>query len=344
MKRKIENEEEPASKRAKRTSTEDRAKTKRINSSTFPAVFEQSRGKKQYQQDRVLIYDEVDFGDQLKGKWNIYCVFDGHGGHNVSQWLKENFKDILVKHLKEEIKDDPTGKQREARVKKGILESIKDAEAQLMNHEGLSDGSTAVICLLDGTTNTVTTANLGDSRAILARMPKKEGSGVKAIQLSQDHTAGAESEKKRIAKAGGLVFDGRVQLKREVKEIQVKTGDSIATMTLTENRSLEVSRSFGDRDYKGAGVIAIPYMSKFTIIPGRDKFLLLACDGLFEEWKNKEVVEFVYDKLFIDPTKPTMQDSLRALMRETILFRNAKDNTSVILVLLDKSSRSHGFW
>jgi len=326
-----------------KSSTEDREITQKINNSTYPCVSEQSRGKKQYQQDRVLCTSEF---PELKGEWSLYCVFDGHGGHTTSEWLLQNFKARLVSSLLKEVdENEKAPKKRLPQIKKAILVAIQNAEKELMDLKGLTDGSTAVICLLDGETQTVTTANLGDSRAVLARVPKnKKSSKIKAIQLSQDHTAGTPSEMKRIQAAGHLVMDGRVHLKKEVKEIEVKTGDFLATYNVIENRSLEVSRSFGDRDYKNAGVIAVPYMSKFKIVPGRDKFLLLACDGLFEEWKNGEVVNFVYEKLFDDPTKPTLQESLRSLMRETILFRNAKDNTSVVLVLLDKSSRKSGFW
>ena len=51
--------------------------------------------------------------------------------------------------------------------------------------------------------NTLYCINLGDSRAILCRNGK-------AINLSVDHKANNESEKKRVTNAGGYIFGGRL--------------------------------------------------------------------------------------------------------------------------------------
>lgn len=64
------------------------------------------------------------------------------------------------------------------------------------------------------------TANIGDSRAVLCRA----GS---AVALSNDHKPDLPSEHNRIQKAGGFVEKNRI------------------------NGSLNLSRAFGDFDYKG---------------------------------------------------------------------------------------------
>lgn len=78
-------------------------------------------------------------------------------------------------------------------------------------------GCTANVVLITPTKYIV--ANAGDSRSVLCR-------GGKAIDLSFDHKPESEEEEKRIKKAGGVVYMGRV------------------------NGGLNLTRSFGDFDYK----------------------------------------------------------------------------------------------
>ncbi len=81
-----------------------------------------------------------------------------------------------------------------------------------------STGCTANVVLI--TKEKYIIANIGDSRSALAQKGKK------AIQLSFDHKPESEAEKDRIHKAGGEIMMGRV------------------------NGGLNLSRSFGDFDYK----------------------------------------------------------------------------------------------
>ena len=67
--------------------------------------------------------------------------------------------------------------------------------------------------------NQLYVGNAGDSRCVLSR-------GGQAIAMSTDHKPDLEWEKERIKKAGGEVFDGRV------------------------NGNLNLSRSLGDLEYK----------------------------------------------------------------------------------------------
>jgi len=62
-------------------------------------------------------------------------------------------------------------------------------------------------------------ANAGDSRCVLCR-------GGRAMEMSRDHKPDLECEQERIRKAGGEVYDGRV------------------------NGNLNLSRSLGDLEYK----------------------------------------------------------------------------------------------
>ena len=92
------------------------------------------------------------------------------------------------------------------------------------------------------------TANVGDARIILCRNGK-------ALRLSYDHKGNDENEGKRIAKAGGLILNNRV------------------------NGVLAVTRALGDSYLKDL-VTGHPYTTETVIQPGQDEFLILACDGV----------------------------------------------------------------
>jgi len=315
------------------------------DSGIFPDGYEvqffQHSGKKNYQEDRLVVHTSI--SDHIKGSdMKLFAIFDGHGGKVTSEYLEAHFLENLVHELKkdESLCQPPNPgddlKERQSKVKAALMRCIERTEKDIQAQIDLSDGSTAVVCLVDG--QMVTTANVGDSRAVLARQGKGK-TRIKSLQLSKDHTAGTPEEAKRIRKSGGIVANGRLWLPRQKKQINV-TGDFMQTVTVSEERSLEVSRSFGDPSFKKeGGVICVPNFSKFKITE-RDKFMILACDGLFEVWNNKELVEFINHKLFTDRTKPSLEEVMKALIKETILHRFAKDNTSVILIVFPRQKEN----
>jgi protein phosphatase PTC1 len=92
------------------------------------------------------------------------------------------------------------------------------------------------------------TANVGDARIILCRNGK-------ALRLSYDHKGSDENEGKRIANAGGLILNNRV------------------------NGVLAVTRALGDAYLKDL-VTGHPYTTETVIQPDSDEFIILACDGV----------------------------------------------------------------
>jgi protein phosphatase PTC1 len=92
------------------------------------------------------------------------------------------------------------------------------------------------------------TANVGDARIVLCRNGK-------ALRLSYDHKGSDENEGKRIANAGGLILNNRV------------------------NGVLAVTRALGDA-YMKELVTGHPYTTETVIQPDGDEFLILACDGV----------------------------------------------------------------
>ena len=82
----------------------------------------------------------------------------------------------------------------------GLQQAFHDCEAefiQIAGREGLRDGTTAVVCLVQD--ESLTVAHVGDSRGVLCR------EGGKALAITQDHKPELEAEKRRIEALGGFV-------------------------------------------------------------------------------------------------------------------------------------------
>lgn len=94
------------------------------------------------------------------------------------------------------------------------------------------------------------TANVGDARIVLCRNGR-------ALRLSYDHKGSDENEGRRVASAGGLILNNRV------------------------NGVLAVTRALGDAYMKDL-VTGHPYTTETVIQADQDEFLILACDGVSE--------------------------------------------------------------
>ncbi|KAK4106305.1 PP2C-domain-containing protein, partial [Parathielavia hyrcaniae] len=142
------------------------------------------------------------------------------------------------------------------------------------------------------------TANVGDARIILCRQGK-------ALRLSYDHKGSDENEGKRIANAGGLILNNRV------------------------NGVLAVTRALGDSYMKDL-VTGHPYTTETVIQPDLDEFIIIACDGLWDVCSDQDAVDLVRD----------MQDPVPAakLLVDHALSRFSTDNLSCMIIRLDKQA------
>ncbi|RKU48106.1 Protein phosphatase 2C 1 [Coniochaeta pulveracea] len=140
------------------------------------------------------------------------------------------------------------------------------------------------------------TANVGDARIILCRAGK-------ALRLSYDHKGSDENEGKRIANAGGLILNNRV------------------------NGVLAVTRALGDCYMKDL-VTGHPYTTETVIQPELDEFIIIACDGLWDVCSDQEAVDLVRD--INEP-----QAAAKVLV-DHALARFSTDNLSCMIVRFNK--------
>ena len=136
-------------------------------------------------------------------------------------------------------------------------EKIKEAELDV-------SGCTANVVFI--TPTQIFCANAGDSRAAM----KYQSAENNTIPLSFDHKPGDEIERRRIISAGHSVMMDRV------------------------DGSLALSRAFGDLEYKDRNDLS-PQEQAVTPWPdvitrsrdSNDKFIILACDGIWDCLTNE---------------------------------------------------------
>ena len=161
------------------------------------------------------------------------------------------------------------------------------------------------------------TANVGDARIILCRNGK-------ALRLSYDHKGSDDNEGKRIANAGGLILNNRV------------------------NGVLAVTRALGDTYMKDL-VTGHPYTTETVIQADSDEFIIIACDGVSTQPGSKpahvktangdQLWDVCSDQEAVDLVR-NIQDPVSAakLLVDHALNRFSTDNLSCMIVRFDKAA------
>lgn len=252
------------------------------------------RGPKQYMEDEHVRMD--DLTQHMGSASNVpfpgafYGVFDGHGGTDAALFVRNNILRLIV-----EDSQFPTC------VGKAITSAFMKADYAFADSSSLdiSSGTTALTALVFGRNMII--ANAGDCRAVLGRRGR-------AIEMSKDQKPNCISERLRIEKLGGVVYDGYL------------------------NGQLSVSRALGDWHMKGPKGSACPLSAEPELqeifLTEDDEFLIMGCDGLWDVMSNQGAVTMARKELMIhnDP-----QRCSRELVREA-LKRNSCDNLTVIVV------------
>lgn len=251
-------------------------------------------GPKQYMEDEHIRIDNLleHLGDdaEVPSPGAFYGVFDGHGGLDAASFIRKNI-------LKFILEDSHFPSCVENAVKSAFVKA-DHAFADAHNLDR-SSGTTALIALVFERTMLI--ANAGDCRAVLGKRGR-------AIELSKDHKPNCSSERLRIEKLGGIIYDGYL------------------------NGQLSVARALGDWHMKGPKGSACPLSAEpelqETTLSEEDEFLIMGCDGLWDVMSSQCAVTIVRRELMLhnDPERCS-----RELVREA-LKRNTCDNLTVVVV------------
>ncbi|GAB2267555.1 hypothetical protein Dimus_002535 [Dionaea muscipula] len=221
----------------------------------------------------------------------FYGVFDGHGGSDAAVFTRENILKFIVEdsHFPACVSNAMTNAFLRA----------DSAFANAADSVDTSSGTTALTAFIFG--RTLVVANAGDCRAVLSKRGR-------AVELSKDHKPSCNSERLRIEKHGGVVYEGYL------------------------NGRLSVSRALGDWHMKkkgqgGASLSAVPELQD-TVLTEEDEFLILGCDGLWDVMSSQHAVTLVRRELMLhnDP-----EICSKVLVSEALKL-DACDNLTVIVV------------
>ncbi|KAL6916030.1 hypothetical protein ACHAPO_006329 [Fusarium lateritium] len=278
--------------------------------------------------------DDLITSDMVESDNGYFAIFDGHAGTFAADWCGKKLHIIL---------EDIIRKNPNALIPEVLDQAFTAADAQLEKLPLKNSGCTAAVAVLrwedrasndrsaiksakpeepiemdkanDGASNeeatkatnskgkgngrqrVLYTANVGDARIILCR-------GGKALRLSYDHKGSDEVEGKRIAAAGGLILNNRV------------------------NGVLAVTRALGDA-YMKKLVTGHPYTTETVIQPDSDEFIIIACDGIWDVCSDQEAVDLVRN--VEDPISASKQ------LVDYALNRFSTDNLSCMVVRLDQN-------
>jgi protein phosphatase 2C family protein 2/3 len=233
---------------------------------------------------------------------SFYGVYDGHGGTTSAELVEK------LLHANIFACDSFRNGNVPDAISRGFLSTDKTIVDQA-NEQGWMNGSTAVVGIVAD--KKLYMGNIGDSEAILISI---EDGQVKTHNLTTPHKASDPIEKERIEKLGGHVFFGRVF------------------------GALAVSRAFGDSRYKQPKtsqdfVTADPALHDIELAPSH-KYLLLACDGLWDVMNHQTAAEIVH-RFCEEGKDPT---EVATLLVQEALRKRTEDNVTVIVVYITWNS------
>lgn len=246
----------------------------------------------------------------------IAGVLDGHGpnGHIVSGMLKQLIPTKVAEQLR---------MRGEVAAGHALRASFLEAQDKLRDAAGKINarlsGSTAVVCLLQG--RRLTTAWVGDSRAVIVR--REPGGGWRGVPLTLDHKPTAAAELSRILAAGGRVERLSDGYGREVGPQRVWLPGSWVP-------GLAMSRALGDFVAQSVGVTAEPEFMTCEL-DSTDEYLIVATDGVWEFMTVHEAAQMVGGA-------DTAEDACRELVEaaSTRWKENSEGVTDDITVVVTK--------
>jgi len=261
-------------------------------------------GKRKENEDEHLVILNIDGKYPKLAPVNLFCVFDGHGGSEVSAYLKQNYYKYIM-HIGNKY-------PLEGKIISTIYNKLQDDLSKTLGKNAINTGSTAcsVIQYRDKGNTYIQAINLGDSRLVV-------NTNNIGFALTKDHKPEKIDEKKRIERLGG-------KIKREARDVDWRI------------KTLSVSRAFGD-------MMAKPYVDhipEYIIkkITKDDKFLVLACDGLWDVMCSQEVVDYVLSKMkYSSKGELVLKQDIniaRSLAKYAIDKKNSTDNVTIVFIFL----------
>eukprot|EP00796_Vickermania_ingenoplastis_P013267 gene13267-9110_t len=228
----------------------------------------------------------------------FFGVYDGHGGDTTAKFC--------AAHLHEFVFGTEAYKSND--IRKGLHDGFVELDKHMFrtNSNNRTGCAAVVLYIHDGV---LYCANAGDSRCVMCRNGE-------SFPLSTDHKPVNASEQHRIERAGGYVWNRRV------------------------NGILALSRAIGDFSFKANSVVpweqqavtSAPEVRSTPLNTEEDTFAVLACDGIWDVMSSEQVIQFV--KMRREQLMPlgTIAEELMDACLSSQPFGIGCDNMSVIIV------------
>eukprot|EP00184_Porphyridium_aerugineum_P004623 CAMPEP_0184696402 /NCGR_PEP_ID=MMETSP0313-20130426/3715_1 /TAXON_ID=2792 /ORGANISM="Porphyridium aerugineum, Strain SAG 1380-2" /LENGTH=900 /DNA_ID=CAMNT_0027155029 /DNA_START=310 /DNA_END=3012 /DNA_ORIENTATION=+ len=233
-----------------------------------------------------------------------FAVFDGHGGTMASEFISENFLEILTSS-----KSYPTD------MPDAFKYACAESERKLVHmskQQKKYAGTTGIMVAIDE--KNITCCNVGDSRAVLSR------SGM-VVPLSEDHSPLNPAEVKRIKAAGGFVdargVNAYISMTRSFGDLDCKDHKHMTFPALTFTADL---------------LIAEPEI-KVVNRSSADEFIIIASDGVWCRISNERAVKVAGDIL-----RRTGGDAKEVTkhLAAAAMSAGSDDNITVIVIVLNR--------
>lgn len=286
-------------------------------------------------QDSYVICENI-LGEE---NTHLFGIFDGHGeyGDLCSHYSATQVPFYLEKALLEGTPKGVSafsGQQMKDLYTKAFTEANKALHSSPID-DSLS-GTTGITVVMHGSTLYV--ANVGDSRAILAT--EDDNGKLVYAPLSSDQTPYRKDERERTKLMGARIMtleqiEGHEPLHENWGEESGDSIDEVGDPPRIWDSSLErpgcaFTRSLGDMVAEQVGVNAVPEILTWDLTP-KDKFIVIASDGVFEFLTSQAVVEIL--SKFEDPVKGA-KHVIAESYRLWLTYDERTDDISMIVIHL----------
>ena len=215
-------------------------------------------------------------------------LFAVFDGHG-GEYVSQYLKENFSEFLKKTINS-----KYNSRFTQILKESIENIDKYFDNSEEAKKcGSTGTIVVVNN--RNIYCANVGDSKCYYINENE-------AIQITEDHNCNNKVEVDTLKNKGVAVFRGRVY------------------------GSLNLTRSFGDTEFKKDGITSTPYIKKIFSDKNDVKFLIIASDGIWDVVDNKKLFQI---------SKELKEGSSEEFCNNLVnyaLENNSNDNISCIVI------------
>ncbi|WVZ05844.1 hypothetical protein V8G54_019190 [Vigna mungo] len=282
-------------------------------------------------------YSQVEIGSNAL----FVGVYDGHGGHDCSRFIKTRlFNNLIAAARNKETIDEDTLREAFATTENDfmlVVERGYQLQAKLP-----TVGSCCLVGVIWG--RVLYIANLGDSRAIVGTLGRYRK--ITTEQLTTEHNCIRE------------------EIREELKALHPNDPDIVEVRrgAWRVKGIIQVSRTIGDAYLKIPGHLKPPLTEPVLsaeptlntrILTSDDKFLIFASDGLWEHLTNQQAAEIVH----LNPRRGIARRLIKAAVQAAAnrgrieytalqnLPRESRrvyhDDITVVVVFLDGPSRGN---